>query len=72
MTPEELKEVRATHDMRLKRLDLMDINDATNPTGPQTLEEFLTELGSLHTLAPEDHPIYKQGSTISAVNLKAL
>ena len=69
MTPEELKEVRATHDMQRKRLALMD---TTSTTGPQTLEEFLTELGSLHTLAPEDHPIYKQGSTISAVNLKAL
>ena len=72
MTPEELKEVRATHAMQRKRLALMDINDATNPTGPQTLEEFLSEVGLLHTLAPEDHPIYKQGSTISAVNLKAL
>ena len=68
MTPEEAKELRATHDMRLKRLELMD---TTSTTGPQTLEEFLSELGSLHTLAPEDHPIYKQGSTISAVNSKA-
>ena len=69
MTPEELKEVRATHAMQLKQLESMD---TTSTTGPMTLWDRLSQDGLLHTLAPEDHPIYKQGSTISAVNLKAL